>query len=309
MATYGQQLRQGLPRVAGGDPWPPSGTSPLEGAPAPTVAPEVAPAEVVTEVAATVVPEAPAPAATLAHSAAPVAAVASGPVRRGLPRVPGGEPWPPASTAPAPAPAAVAQAAPAPSAVESAAAEAAAPAPAPAPVAVAAAATVAASDLALRRGLPRVPGGEPWPPAGLAPQAAPAVVESVAVAVAETTPASTTVAKPTVDLSQPLPWRRTVTPSKYAFVPAVVVEPKRIGKFTRGQWLGIAVVLGGALLSLAYLAVFFVQWLISLQPVADFLVTYPGSYDLPASAEPGFPWWAQWQHYFNILLMVLIIRS
>ena len=66
-------------------------------------------------------------------------------LRRGLPRVPGGEPWPPAGTvdvADAPVEAAQVEAAPAPVSDD----------------------TV---EVPLRRGLPRVPGGEPWPPAGL----------------------------------------------------------------------------------------------------------------------------------------------
>ena len=36
---------------------------------------------------------------------------------------------------------------------------------------------------------------------------------------------------------------------------------------------------------------------------------YPGEYDLPESADPGFPAWVQWQHFFNVFLIVLIIRS
>ena len=68
-------------------------------------------------------------------------------LRRGLPRVPGGEPWPPAGTV---------DVADAP--VETA----------PAPVS---ADTV---EVPLRRGLPRVEGGDPWPPAGTVKVAAPA---------------------------------------------------------------------------------------------------------------------------------------
>lgn len=41
----------------------------------------------------------------------------------------------------------------------------------------------------------------------------------------------------------------------------------------------------------------------------EFLAKYPGHSELPAGTPEGFPWWAQWQHFFNIFLMVLIIRS
>ena len=72
------ELRRGLPRVAGGQPWPPAGTVEIEDAPAAAAAPTAPPA---TETAAT-------------------------PLRRGLPRLAGGEPWPPAGTVHVAAPAA-----------------------------------------------------------------------------------------------------------------------------------------------------------------------------------------------------------
>lgn len=111
------------------------------------------------------------------------------------------------------------------------------------------------------------------------------------------------------EIHPPLPFPRTVRPGRYAFVHPEKVEPRRIGAFTRAQWAGIVIVGGGALLALAYFAVFFARFLVSLDPIADFLRTYPGEYDLPEGATPGFPAWAQWQHFFNIFLMVLIIRS
>jgi len=41
----------------------------------------------------------------------------------------------------------------------------------------------------------------------------------------------------------------------------------------------------------------------------DFLTTYPGEYPLPESAPIGIPPWLGWQHFFNVFLMVLIIRT
>ncbi|WP_240645925.1 cytochrome b/b6 domain-containing protein [Georgenia sp. SYP-B2076] len=43
--------------------------------------------------------------------------------------------------------------------------------------------------------------------------------------------------------------------------------------------------------------------------MADFLTRYPGAYELPEAAPVGFPGWLGWQHFFNMFLIVLIIRS
>src|SRR5699024_7499783 len=122
MATYSGSLRSGLPRVEGGDPWPPAGTigEPLEEA-------ESAPAEELeTGCSAEVVAEEPSEAVADAEASDLVedstdsaefadedsdaevgdaddaeSVVAEVPLRRGLPRVVGGDPWPPEGFAPA----------------------------------------------------------------------------------------------------------------------------------------------------------------------------------------------------------------
>ncbi|WP_404810343.1 MULTISPECIES: cytochrome b/b6 domain-containing protein [Microbacterium] len=276
--------------------------------------------------------------------AAPVAGGAGRAIRRGLPRVPGGEPWPPASVAPAVAPpAAPVAAAPV---VERARNErdetlrttdALRPgevltATAPAPVAPAAAVAIAAADGAkpLRRGLPRVAGGEPWPPAGMAPAASAATVTDAAAAPVAETPASAPAevaasvvpaeAPPRapqvpatatgVPLSQPLPFTRTVWAGQAARTrPAAAAEPQRIGPFTRLQWAGAVLVGGAGLLIAAGMAVALVRWLLSTEWGVGFLAAYPGEYHLPEGAPVGFPAWLGWQHFFNVFLMVLIIRT
>lgn len=101
-----------------------------------------------------------------------------------------------------------------------------------------------------------------------------------------------------------------MTPGKYAFTrPAPKPEPVRVGPFTKAQWAGIVVVVGGGLLVAAALAVLFVRWFLSLDFMQDWLTTYPGEYHLPEGAPVGFPGWLGWQHFFNVFLMVLIIRS
>ena len=86
-------------------------------------------------------------------------------------------------------------------------------------------------------------------------------------------------------------------------------EPVRIGPFTKVQWLGAAAVGGIALLFAAAMAVAFVRFFLSLPFMQDFLIAFPGEYHLPEGAPVGIPAWLGWQHFFNVFLMVLIIRS
>ena len=60
---------------------------------------------------------------------------------------------------------------------------------------------------------------------------------------------------------------------------------------------------------LAIAAVFFARWLRTLPDVQAWLGVYPGEYELPVGAPVGIPAWVGWQHFFNIFLIALIIRS
>lgn len=66
-----------------------------------------------------------------------------------------------------------------------------------------------------------------------------------------------------------------------------------------------------ALLVLAavLLAIPAARWLRELEPVAGFLLRYPGHAPLPAGAPTGLPAWLGWQHFLNAFFMLLIIRS
>jgi len=109
---------------------------------------------------------------------------------------------------------------------------------------------------------------------------------------------------------EPLAVPRSVWPGRAATVrPAPKPEPQRIGPFTKAQWAGIVIVGGGGLLVAAALAVLFVRVLLSMPFGQDFLAAFPGEYHLPEGAPVGFPAWLGWQHFFNVFLMVLIIRS
>lgn len=70
-------------------------------------------------------------------------------------------------------------------------------------------------------------------------------------------------------------------------------------------------VLGLSLIGLTVLALAVVGSMLFLNGAAgqDFLSSYPGYTELPAGTPEGFPAWLGWQHFFNIFLMALIIRT
>jgi thiosulfate reductase cytochrome b subunit len=306
MAAQSRSIRRGLPRVEGGDPWPPAG---------------LAPARIVT--AGTTAPSASVSGAG-SVTAAPAAAAATRQLRRGLPRVPGGEPWPPQGEVPisvaalSRAPAAGAAPAPAADAASQEVPAATSPVAAPA-TAHAAPTTLTTGATSLRRGLPRVPGSEPWPPAGLAPVAAAApavqadsehiaqahapatsVVEAVAEAEPPATASAPTVTAAPTSAAPSVPAEKPVSPK---------AEARLYGSRTRGQWIKLIVLLAVGAVAAAAILVLAARGVTTLPGVPEFLARYPGAYDLPDATEPGFPWWAQWTHFLNIFLMVLIIRS
>ncbi|MGJ0389570.1 cytochrome b/b6 domain-containing protein [Microbacterium sp. CGR1] len=354
-------LRRGLPRVRGGEPWPPGGEVDElidEGVASPTpeasagVAPVVGVAGVESPVVQPSVVEAPAITAPAVDTAAqrrdekPAATGAS--LRRGLPRVRGGEAWPPAGAATGGAAVAAMSQSTAPSSsggladagpvVEhasspSASASSIAEPAAPAATAVSAASTAEPTDGpvverpgSVRRGLPRVAGGDPWPPAGTVPQvaastdasataadAAPAAEPPViAAASAEPAVPSTAVAPAASfalgDPSIPLPAPRTVWNGR---APRHITAAAPASARPRPPWTqAIAGLLGAAALGiLAAAAVAFVRALLSFPFMQDFLAAFPGEYAPAVAVEPGFAPWVNWAHFFNVFLMVLIIRS
>jgi thiosulfate reductase cytochrome b subunit len=78
---------------------------------------------------------------------------------------------------------------------------------------------------------------------------------------------------------------------------------------TLSQWIKRVVLLALGVVAAAGILVLAARGVTTLPGVPGFLERYPGLYALPAAAEPGFPWWAQWSHFLNIFLLVLIIRS
>lgn len=81
--------------------------------------------------------------------------------------------------------------------------------------------------------------------------------------------------------------------------PSRVPRPPRSLLF----WAVPVVVAAGAIVILA------ARWAREQPAIQEFLVQYPGAYDLPDGAPVGFPAWLAWQHFFNAFLLVLIVRS
>ncbi|WP_233437796.1 cytochrome b/b6 domain-containing protein [Agromyces laixinhei] len=119
-------------------------------------------------------------------------------------------------------------------------------------------------------------------------------------------PQRTPMAPQRTPMAQP---RRSTAVAAASAHPAAEPWPKLYGPFSRAQWAGSLVIGGFGLLLAATGLVVGVNWLLALPPMQEFLVTYPGEYHLPESAPVGIPAWIGWQHFFNVFLIVLIIRS
>ncbi|MEV8249515.1 cytochrome b/b6 domain-containing protein [Microbacterium sp. NPDC076768] len=309
MAT--RKLRRGLPRVVGGDPWPPADAAALSASDTADTSVAASPTE--EPAVSTAAASEPVSAPSAAAAVLPTASRETLNVRRGLPRVPGGDPWPPADAA-APA-AATAPAASEPVVVDEASAPA-VEAPAAQVQQQAATPTPVAAGSAVRRGLPRSAGGDPWPPAGTTP-AVPADVASTdsatpaetAAPVATPVPvAASAVAVPAIaDVATPLPSPGTVWNGT---APRNLVVAPKTGR-PRPTWTqAIAVLFGAAAVGvLAGAAIAFVRTLLSFPFMQDFLIAFPGEYEPAIAVEPGFSPWVNWAHFFNMFLIVLIIRS
>lgn len=81
-----------------------------------------------------------------------------------------------------------------------------------------------------------------------------------------------------------------------------------IRKIKEKNW-GRRIIFLAALTVLAVVSVFVARWLMTTQPVSQFVVDFPG-YVEPAEGAPiGLPAWLNWQHFLNIFFMVLIVRT
>jgi thiosulfate reductase cytochrome b subunit len=75
----------------------------------------------------------------------------------------------------------------------------------------------------------------------------------------------------------------------------------------RPRWFALLWVIPVAIVVLAAV-VLGAQWLRTMPGVQSFLADYPGQVERQGGPQ-GFPLWVQWSHFFNLLLILLIIRS
>ncbi|MGC0370080.1 thiosulfate reductase cytochrome b subunit [Microbacterium sp. SLBN-111] len=263
------------------------------------------------------------------------------PVRRGLPRTPGGDPWPadrlevavvlPGGSDASASPAVSAGSAPTiadaprvrrglprtsggapwpaadvrPPVVSARAASAGAASTPPRRDADAAVARTLRRSSA-RRGLPRQLGAEGWPPAGTLLEAAvPGWIAAAGGALQES---------PAVDHTDPQPSVPAPREDRRA-APPVPAAAEREVRPARRRIFGVdavtAVIVGGTLaVVLVASVVLIVRVLLWGTPAGrDFVARYPGEVPLPAWAPEGFPAWVMWQHWLNAFFMVLVIKT
>lgn len=227
-------------------------------------------------------------------------------IRQGLPRHPGAEPWPPADafgqasvTTPT---------APPVNASSKVQQTTVSPDTATVTPVTPTTATVSTSNTSfarndVRQGLPRKAGGDPWPPVSpVADTPAPAPKNAnVPLSPAATAPQSSETETTTSTRSQ--------TSNTNTQVSADTPEPKKLGPLTLKQWVPVIILGAFSVLGMATALVLGARWLLNIETIAQFVATYPGEYDLPESAPVGFPAWMGWQHFFNVFLIVLIIRT
>lgn len=89
-------------------------------------------------------------------------------------------------------------------------------------------------------------------------------------------------------------------PQERATIPRV-----RLGRrWFNTLWL-VPLVLAGMLLSIAV-----AQHLRHYGWMQDFIARFPGTSDSYVRAvDSGFPWWLRWQHFFNLVFLMFIVRS
>lgn len=326
-------LRRGLPRSPGSEAWPII-DQPIEvsaGNALARISPAAADAVVESSrpvVAAATSTDVPAPPAPVAPAVTNVCVTEQVTLRRGLPRTPGETHWPLVNSTSVlgTGPAALAVAAEQP--VAAVTAQAATPVALQEPVVTSqsvaapqASGQTVTVEQSLRQGLPRVVGEEHWPLSATAlvqqfvPTAeaehAPVAEASAVEQIAATPPSATAVPEPSATVAsataQPVQSRPTVAKladSKLTGSKPVQSRPPLLAN----KWAKVALV-GIGLIVVAAIAVLATRMFLSSDGGQSFLSKYPGEYHLPETAPVGFPAWLGWQHFLNVFLMVLIIRS
>lgn len=244
-------------------------------------------------------------------------------LRRGLPRTPGGEPWPPVTKTDAH------QAADRASDIQPASNA----VPTHSAPANGGATSTASSLVVLRQGLPRTPGGSPWPPISASKSNdAPHTAESADVSTGSTEspvlseaprPAEPTKhTEPTESAAPTRPARSTRSTETGRPAPVSARSRKHseqsktgswldreYGPFSLKQWLGGGLIAFGGIIALAALIVVGARWFLHTTTGAEFIAHYDGHPELPEGTPVGFPAWLSWQHFLNFFFMALIIKT
>jgi thiosulfate reductase cytochrome b subunit len=76
----------------------------------------------------------------------------------------------------------------------------------------------------------------------------------------------------------------------------------------RSKWFALVWVVPVILVVLGLL-VLLANWLRDLPSVQSFTRDYPGESKLLGNAPVGFPAWLAWQHYINVIFLLLIVRT
>ncbi|XKH52390.1 cytochrome b/b6 domain-containing protein [Citricoccus nitrophenolicus] len=130
------------------------------------------------------------------------------------------------------------------------------------------------------------------------PTAASAAPAASTTAPAASSTATTGAAAPTASVTRPSSGRAG-TPG-----PAGAATRKKAAR----PWVKPALIIGG-LVIVAVAVVLGARWLRTLEGVQEFIATYDGHSTQLEAAPEGMPWWMGWQHFFNMFLIVLIIRT
>lgn len=91
---------------------------------------------------------------------------------------------------------------------------------------------------------------------------------------------------------------------------AIPEQKAQIPSIRLGRWWinGLWVVLAGGVSLIAMIAV--AQHLRTYSWMQDFIARYPGaSTSFAPVIDSGFPWWLRWQHFFNLVFIMFIIRA
>lgn len=320
-------LRRGLPRVAGGEPWPPAGFAPASAVIATKPAAAAAPAadEAPDALATPVVAETPvedAPAAKAAPTKLTPAPKAGGPTKLAPAPKAGG----PTKLAPAPKAGGPTKLTPAP---KGGGPTKLTPAGTPAPTKLTPAAKAGGPTKltpAAKAGGPTklapaskaggptklTPAAKSGGPTKLSAPAKPAAggpTKLSAPAKPAATSAKAPAAKAAPAKAAPVKPAATSASKPAAKKPAAAVAERElfgkplsvIRKWTILGLIGLIVAAGIIVLA--------ARGLTTLPGVPEFMEKYPGEYAPPAFVDPGFPWWARWTHFLNLFFMILIIRS